>query len=96
MIGSFTKLQALTDRMQALETSQMQINENERLRGAIDSGFYALELGRGMGGAPVHRDALGYDAPRPARGRVRVAQPRSSLFKPFGPQQEGRQQQDRQ
>ena len=33
-------LTALTDRMQALEASQMQIDEDERLRGAIDSGFF--------------------------------------------------------
>ena len=32
-------LTALTDRIQAFEASQMQIDEDERLRGAIDSGF---------------------------------------------------------
>ncbi|CAH0478640.1 unnamed protein product [Peronospora belbahrii] len=41
----------------------------------------------------MHRNALGYDASRPARGRVRVAQPESSLFKPFEPQRNGRHQQ---
>ena len=41
-------LQALSDRMQALETSQMQVDEEERLRGATNEGFYASELGSGM------------------------------------------------
>ena len=50
-----TMHQALADRMQALEMSQMDVNEDERLRGAIDAGFYASELGRGMGGASMHR-----------------------------------------
>ena len=73
-------LQTLTYSVQALETSQMQIDENERFRGFIDSGLYASELGRGMGGTPMHRNAIGYDAPRPAHGRMRVPQPRGSLF----------------
>ncbi|TDH68161.1 hypothetical protein CCR75_008989 [Bremia lactucae] len=46
-------LAALTDRIQALETSQMQIDENERLREAIDSElFHVSDLGRGMGYTP--------------------------------------------
>uniref|UniRef100_A0AAV1UGT1 Uncharacterized protein n=1 Tax=Peronospora matthiolae TaxID=2874970 RepID=A0AAV1UGT1_9STRA len=44
-----TMLAALKDRMQALKASQMQIDEDERLRGAIDSAFFASALGRGMG-----------------------------------------------
>ncbi|CAI5716836.1 unnamed protein product [Hyaloperonospora brassicae] len=77
---------ALTDRIQALEASQLQIDENERLRGAIDSGVFASVLGRGMGGTTLHREALVYDAPRQPRGRVRVKQPGDSLFQQFGPQ----------
>uniref|UniRef100_A0AAV1V3T6 CCHC-type domain-containing protein n=1 Tax=Peronospora matthiolae TaxID=2874970 RepID=A0AAV1V3T6_9STRA len=84
-----TKLTALTDRMQALEASQMQIDEDERLRGAIDSGFFASALGRGLGGTTLHRDAPGYDAPRQPRGRVRVTQPGDSLFQQFGPRYVG-------
>uniref|UniRef100_A0AAV1TNC3 Uncharacterized protein n=1 Tax=Peronospora matthiolae TaxID=2874970 RepID=A0AAV1TNC3_9STRA len=38
-------LTALTDRMQALEASQMQIEEDERLQGAIDSGFFCVSAG---------------------------------------------------
>ena len=84
-----TMLTALTDRMQAVEASQMQIDEDEQLRGAIDSGFFASALGRGMGGTTLHRDALGYDAPRQPRGRVRVTQPGDSIFQLFGPQYVG-------
>uniref|UniRef100_A0AAV1T8X5 Uncharacterized protein n=1 Tax=Peronospora matthiolae TaxID=2874970 RepID=A0AAV1T8X5_9STRA len=43
-------LTALTNRTQALEASQMQIDEDERLRGAIDSNSFASALERGMGG----------------------------------------------
>ncbi|CAI5726208.1 unnamed protein product [Hyaloperonospora brassicae] len=82
-------LTALTDRMQALEASQMQIEEEKRLRGAIGSVFFASELGRGMGGATLHRDALVNDAPRQPRGRVRVTQPGDSLFQQFIPQYVG-------
>ncbi|CAI5732617.1 unnamed protein product [Peronospora farinosa] len=46
--------------MERMEASQMQIDENERLRGAIESGRFTSLLGRNMGNAdPLHLDALG-------------------------------------
>uniref|UniRef100_M4B6C4 RxLR effector candidate protein n=1 Tax=Hyaloperonospora arabidopsidis (strain Emoy2) TaxID=559515 RepID=M4B6C4_HYAAE len=84
-------LTALTDRMQMLEVSQIQmlIDDDERLQGTIDSGFFALALGSGMGCTTLHRNALGYDASRRPRGRVCVTQPGDSLFQQFGPQYVG-------
>ena len=87
-----TILTALTDRIHALETSQMRINEEELLRGAIYSRFFGLALIRGMGGAPFHCDALAYELPRQSRGRFRVTQPEDLLFQQFGPPYAGMRQ----
>ncbi|CAH0483068.1 unnamed protein product [Peronospora belbahrii] len=55
--GASTDDRVLT-MLQALETSQMQVDEEERLPGAIDADVNALELDRGMGGTSMHRTHL--------------------------------------
>ncbi|RMX69903.1 hypothetical protein DD238_001806 [Peronospora effusa] len=53
-------LMGLEGRMERMESSQMQIDENERLRGAIEIGLFTSLLRRNMGNAdPLHLDALG-------------------------------------
>ncbi|CAI5721936.1 unnamed protein product [Hyaloperonospora brassicae] len=85
----FTMLQPLADCMQALETSKMQVDEKERLRGAINTSFYASDLGRGMGGALTHGMDLATTRLDQHADEL-VAQLRRSLFEPFGPQRGGR------
>ncbi|RQM11138.1 hypothetical protein DD237_008377 [Peronospora effusa] len=62
----------MTSRMDRLEMSQMQIDENERLRGAIDSGLFGSALDRGNGGVSMNHGALGFMPPK------RSPEPRSS------------------
>uniref|UniRef100_A0AAV1UHK3 Uncharacterized protein n=1 Tax=Peronospora matthiolae TaxID=2874970 RepID=A0AAV1UHK3_9STRA len=58
-------LMGLEGRMERMEASQMHMDENERLRGAIESGLFSSLLGRNMGNAgPMHLDALGNSPPR--------------------------------
>ncbi|CAI5707058.1 unnamed protein product [Peronospora farinosa] len=70
-------------RMERMEASQMQINENERLRGAIESGLSTSLLDLNMGSAgPLHLDALG-NSPQ----RRQVASPaHAAHVEPLGPQ----------
>ncbi|KAL0582653.1 hypothetical protein ABG067_007391, partial [Albugo candida] len=52
-------LMGLEGRMERMEASQLQMDENERLRGEIESGLFSSLLGRNMGNAgPMHLDAL--------------------------------------
>ncbi|CAI5731107.1 unnamed protein product [Peronospora farinosa] len=59
-----TALDKMTSRMDRLEMSQMQIDENERLCGAIDSGLFGSALDRGNGGVPMNHEALGFMPPK--------------------------------
>ncbi|CAI5701820.1 unnamed protein product [Peronospora effusa] len=81
----------MTSRMDRLEMSQMQIDKNERLRGAIDSGLFDSSLGRGIGGVPMNREALEFMPPRQSPvpqvaplPRLRAPVMVQPLFEPLG------------
>nr|BAP68813.1 RxLR effector candidate protein [Hyaloperonospora arabidopsidis Emoy2] len=81
-------LAALLDHMEKMETSQMLTNEDERMRGAIESGLFASALGENMSAKTMTIDAL-RDSPerKPAARQARVPAPppdiEGSLFSSF-------------
>ena len=97
-----TALESMTSRMDRLKMSQMQIDENERQRGSIDSGLFDSALGRGIGRGLMSCEALGFmplrrspeppasPPPRlraPAMGQSLV-EPLSLRVSPLPPQQQ--------
>uniref|UniRef100_A0AAV1U7H6 Uncharacterized protein n=1 Tax=Peronospora matthiolae TaxID=2874970 RepID=A0AAV1U7H6_9STRA len=89
-------LMGLEGRMERMEASQMQMDENERFRGAIESGLFSSLLGRNMGNAgPMHQDALGNSPPRrkavyqahdQPRQHPSVSPAQGAHVEPLGPQ----------
>ena len=73
-------LAALSNRMEKMETSQMRIDEDERMRGAIESGMFASALGANMGVRTMTIDALRNSPERkPASCEARAPGPSPEL-----------------
>ena len=50
-------LNSMDERMKKTELSQARIDEDERMRGAVESGIFSSKLGADFAGK-LHRDAL--------------------------------------
>uniref|UniRef100_A0AAV1VHV0 Uncharacterized protein n=1 Tax=Peronospora matthiolae TaxID=2874970 RepID=A0AAV1VHV0_9STRA len=70
-----TMLGGVEERMKKMELSQARISEDERMRGAVDSGMFGSMLGADFAGK-LNRDALdwsdlrSHQAPRPTMDRL--------------------------
>ncbi|CAH0483067.1 unnamed protein product [Peronospora belbahrii] len=51
-------LNALSSRMERMEASQIKLDEDKRMRGAIEIGLFASSLGVNLGAATMRIDAL--------------------------------------
>ncbi|CAI5725776.1 unnamed protein product [Peronospora destructor] len=80
-------LSKMDDRMKKMELSQERIDEDERMRGAVDSGMFSSMLGADFAGK-LHRDALDFSdvrshqVPRPATDRLDGSRPRQQQRTP--------------
>ena len=81
-------LTAWMKRMKKMELSQARIDEDERMRGAVESGMFSSMLGACFAGKQLHRDALDWSAlrvdqaPRPAIDRLNSLRPRPQQREP--------------
>ena len=77
-------LDALSSRMERMETSQIRINEDERIRGAIERGLFASSLGANLGTRTMRMDALEpVERKPPARAPLAHASTLSREYSPF-------------
>ncbi|CAI5739080.1 unnamed protein product [Peronospora destructor] len=70
ILATLIDLQA---RMAQMEVPQQQLDEDERMMGAIESGMFCSALANGRGGAPLHIDAIGHSPVRPRTGQGRAS-----------------------
>ena len=58
-------LDALSSRLESMETRQIKLDENERMRGAIKSGRFEPALGANLGASMVRLEALEHPERKP-------------------------------
>ena len=79
-----TMLDALSSRMERMETSQIRIDEDKRMRGVIESGIFASALGAYLGTRTMRMDALEpVKRKPPARAPLAHASTPSRDYSPF-------------